>query len=429
MRLPRQFSSWLFWLTCFIPCLVPLRTLAQTTAPEVAAPSAATTAAPAAGSASPQAAPLPKEWSDAIGSLAKKIKAALGDSRALTLEFQNISSLSDTDAAAIESAFRTALLGERLELRAAADETAVKVRVTLSENTTDRIWVAEIEDVPAREVAMVSIAKTADRVPRSPVWISLAKTRVVSQVQPILDFRIETGTASRANPLRRLLILEPNGLIPPAIIDVQPMAPRGSRDLRGRIGAYEADGTRYFVGNIECISGSTIYCDENTSQSWPLSADPKLTAVYDPKHNYFFWGRTTNGPFGMPFYSAARFQVDQGPSLTITRPDGNAFVYGENMRELTRVSGWGDDIVSIQAECDPGPHVLVTGTGDWTKPDSLQLYEMDADHATPVGQPLQFSGPITALWPSDDGKSARVVSRDLATGEYEASIVTVVCNN
>ncbi|MGC1969313.1 MAG: hypothetical protein WA673_22825, partial [Candidatus Acidiferrales bacterium] len=59
----------------------------------------------------------------------------------------------------------------------------------------------------------------------------------------------------------------------------------------------------------------------------------------------------------------------------------------------------------------------------------IQIYEIEGQEATAVGQPHEFPGPILALWPADDGKSARVVSRNLQTGMYEASIVSVSCGN
>jgi hypothetical protein len=73
--------------------------------------------------------------------------------------------------------------------------------------------------------------------------------------------------------------------------------------------------------------------------------------------------------------------------------------------------------------------VLVTGIGDWTVRDTLRIYRVADHQAVTVGQPLEFSGPILALWPTQDDKSARVVSRNLQTGMYEASIVSVSCGN
>jgi len=205
-------------------------------------------------------------------------------------------------------------------------------------------------------------------------------------------------------------------------------SPRAARDPRGRLGATENETTRYFLGSIECLSGVTLYCDVNASQPWPLGGEWNFSAVYDSKHNYFAAGAHFQKEELPAFYSAASLPFPNGGFLILTGLDEKAHAY--SYTGVSGVySGWGDDIVPLGIGCDSQLQVLVTGTGDWTQADHLQLYEIFANRASTKGEPLNFPGPITALWPSDDGKSAHVVSRDLATGEYEASIVTVVCNN
>jgi hypothetical protein len=73
--------------------------------------------------------------------------------------------------------------------------------------------------------------------------------------------------------------------------------------------------------------------------------------------------------------------------------------------------------------------VLVTGTGDWTQRDQIQAYDLKNHQALANGPPLEFPGPVLALWPSEDGKTVRVISRNLQTGAYEASIVSVSCGD
>jgi hypothetical protein len=87
---------------------------------------------------------------------------------------------------------------------------------------------------------------------------------------------------------------------------------------------------------------------------------------------------------------------------------------------------WGDELASITG-CDDSWNVLVTGTGDWTQRDYLQDYEIADRQATMAGQLLEFSGPIVALWPADDAKSIRAVSRNSQTGMYEASLIHLYC--
>jgi len=83
----------------------------------------------------------------------------------------------------------------------------------------------------------------------------------------------------------------------------------------------------------------------------------------------------------------------------------------------------------VASACRGGWQVLASGAGDWTERDQIQLYEIRDRKAIAIGQPLELPGPTLALWPTDDGKSARVVSRNLETGLYEASIVSAHCSD
>jgi hypothetical protein len=112
----------------------------------------------------------------------------------------------------------------------------------------------------------------------------------------------------------------------------------------------------------------------------------------------------------------------------VTELDGKARLYDTSAKPSATFSRWGDDIASLVTGCDGEWQVLVTGTGDWTEPDHIQTYDIRERQAAAVGQPLEFPGPILALWPSTDMRSARVVSRNLQTGLYEASIVSVTCS-
>ena len=87
------------------------------------------------------------------------------------------------------------------------------------------------------------------------------------------------------------------------------------------------------------------------------------------------------------------------------------------------------DGVLLDDECNGGRVALATGAGDWTQPDSLQAYELRDGAMVESGDPLAFAGPVLALWPSNDLKAARVVWRNLQTGEYEASFISVTCGN
>ena len=109
--------------------------------------------------------------------------------------------------------------------------------------------------------------------------------------------------------------------------------------------------------------------------------------------------------------------------------DGQAQFFDGAAEPASSFDGWGSDIVSIESGCGSAWQVLVTGAGDWTRKDQIQLYEIRDRKAIAIGQPMELPGPTLALWPEGDGKSARVISRNLETGMYEASIVSVACGN
>jgi hypothetical protein len=70
--------------------------------------------------------------------------------------------------------------------------------------------------------------------------------------------------------------------------------------------------------------------------------------------------------------------------------------------------------------------VLATRPGDSAEPDAIQSYAISGGAAMPVTAPVLFPGPVTALWPSGAG-AALAVARDLASGEYVAYVVSILC--
>ena len=63
-----------------------------------------------------------------------------------------------------------------------------------------------------------------------------------------------------------------------------------------------------------------------------------------------------------------------------------------------------ESYAAFASNCSGSPLMLSTGPGDWTVPDFIQAYE-DKNQREPIAQPIQFPGPILALWPSEDGKT------------------------
>jgi hypothetical protein len=115
-----------------------------------------------------------------------------------------------------------------------------------------------------------------------------------------------------------------------------------------------------------------------------------------------------------------------GPLQVVTGPDGAQLREG---REISaHFPSWGSDIASLSDDCPGLSPILVTGTGDDTATDTIQIYQLADRQAVAAGQPISFPGPVRALWEASDVKSARVVSQNLQTGMYEASSISITCN-
>ena len=70
--------------------------------------------------------------------------------------------------------------------------------------------------------------------------------------------------------------------------------------------------------------------------------------------------------------------------------------------------------------------MLATRAGEVSEPDAIQSWAVEDRAATPVTAPILFPGPVTALWNSSPD-SALAVVHNLASGRYEAYLVTLTC--
>jgi hypothetical protein len=291
---------------------------------------------------------------------------------------RNISSLNAEDVGSLRRTLVENLTGLGLTLtqRMPAD---AQLQVTLSESAEDYVWVTEIRRGGAREVVMVSAAREIVKNPSSAGHsVTLQRKSIWEQAGKILDFGLVSDAVAAGSSI--LVILEPDKLSfyeyrtgkwqltrAVAIARARPV----QRDVSGRI---DMPAGKAELPEAECLGNfqhaETVTCSSaETTQDTALIAKPIVMQ-----------GRTV------------------------------------------------DSYVALSPACGIGPLTLVTGPGDWTEADFIQASGLK-NQADTVSEKIQFPGPILALWGSEDGKSARVVSRNLQTGAYEASIVAVSCGD
>src|SRR2546430_16572752 len=86
---------------------------------------------------------------------------------------------------------------------------------------------------------------------------------------------------------------------------------------------------------------------------------------------------------------------------------GNGLFTGTDGRNRDRMgeivagaSAWGSDIAGVQSPCGSTPMFLASKSDDALEQDQIQVYEIGKGQATPVSEPMEVPGPVTAPWPS-----------------------------
>lgn len=401
------------------------------------------------------------EWNVPEQSLAQKILAVTGPGAA-ALTMENRSSLTQRDRGIIQNGIHDEL--EKLGLRFVnADQAAASVKVTLSENASQYVWVAEIRQGADGSVVMVAMprmpgsAAAGDAAP-----LSLRKIPLWLADDPILDVAVLEESA--APTYIAVLTAEKVALYRLQVGKWQeeqtfalPRHLPQPRDLRGRL-VPAADHLLdvYLPGKVCRITAPTAITCRESDDPWPLIAGglgasamqsrpnvpaqsatfangngmvAPLRAFFAPNRNFFTGVLTPSlGKFSTvpKFYSAAALPRDKYTLWLFATTDGQVHMIDGISDQTARLS-WGSDVASVKTSCGAGWQVLATSPAEQTG-DSIRAYEFPDRDPVAVSAPVDFAGPVTALWTETRGDTTVVVVRDLGTGSYEAFRLAVACN-
>jgi hypothetical protein len=380
---------------------------------------------------------LAQDWA-AVGEqqLAAKILATTS-ARAMNVEVSNRSSLRAPSADDV----RRGLLAQLAALGARfvnAEQAAVSVRVSLSEDLQNYVWVAEVRE-GANEAAVVMIS-----VPR-PVMTAaepeasamvLHKNTLWSQPERILDIAVTEG-----NPAH-MIVLDGNGVMLYRLQDGRWQMEQSlpithshpwPRDLRGRLVSRKDHWFDVYLPGVFCQStaGSPLAmtCSDNDNP-WPLGTDQiGINAPYIASRNFF--GGALSPPLGKravvpPFYSAAGIPRDKNTLWLFAMVDGQVHLLDGSTDQVIAASGWGSDIATVRSACGSGWQILATGKGESTR-DSLRAFELPGREPVGMSAPLDINGRITSLWTEWGGSGVVAVARNNDAGGYEAFRLTVTC--
>ena len=382
---------------------------------------------------------MPEEWTIRVGTLAGQIAEAARPSKAIALEVQNISSLPAADVEMIRQAFQKQLANRGIRIAA----TGVDVKVTLSENIERFLWIAEIRRKGEATVFIANLeGKASANVAVVRQSVVLQRELVWQQAEPMMDFLVSDVSADGRPQMfvleakRILSYRKENGEWKPSETFAIPVPDHRPRDIRGQIDA-AAHLFTFRLSDAQCSGGATVSfelkCEKGATAAWPLVAggqDRGFMAIVEGR-NYFGGDLDVYGYAEVeapPFYSVAVMKQLKGADWILAEVDGKSRRYNDAKKAAEVYSGWGDEVVSVASGCGTDWQILASGTGDWTGPDRLRSYNVEKETVVADSEPLEFSGPILTLWPSLDARTARVVSKNLQTGMYEASILTAGCS-
>lgn len=364
--------------------------------------------------------------------LAHGVAAALGREPAV-FSFRNLSSLPLVRTGEVRAALENELRARGVRMEESA---ATEIRTTLSENLRYWLLIAEVWRGESRTVLMSHWPRTPASAP--PPALEIERRLVLEQDEPILDFALSDDAAGE----QRLFVLEPERVVVYRRAGAEweqraefPVAHAAARDLRGRLAVQTHRFQAYLPGvacrgvmdppALECSTGDAL---------WPMVSGASLAghAPFRAGRNAFEGPLITAG--GMKatlpaFFSLALAGTAAEPLWVVSAVDGRTLAFDAGfVPAASPVTGWGSEIAGLEARCNGGRQVLATRPGDAHEPDAVQAWELGPAGAVPASAPLEFPGPVTALWPSGAASAAAVV-RDPATGRYAAYHLAIRCGS
>ena len=316
------------------------------------------------------------------------------------------------------------------------EQAQATIEVTLSRDALGGLWVARIERKGAEDVVMERVAKRPGAGTSRTSPLTLQRRFLWSQGgdETLLDAALVD--AEKADSA--LLVLSSNAL---SLYKLRnggweleqrenfPRLKQWPQDARGRVMARRDHGFEVHLPGMHCSGtaerGWKMECHES-DDPWPLGGvNDGLRGSFGVRNS--FTGAPADGSAKgrtvPPFFSAAA--VEDGAWVAAGIDGRTRIITQENISPLEGAQDWGSEIAGIRTGC--GSFVLAARNGDFTQSDAVRAYAVSANAAAPVSPPIEFNGPILEMWTTADGSSVTVISRNLNSGDYEATLLTLAC--
>ncbi|MGD0799889.1 MAG: hypothetical protein ABR906_01090, partial [Terracidiphilus sp.] len=334
-------------------------------------------------------------WDDPANALAAQIAELLGPGQA-RLTIHNLSTISNDDIPTIRR-----LLEQDLKTHgvlASGVESANAIRLTLSENQRERLWVAEIVEGNETRVAMVRVGLGTARQTHDGGGLTLRKQSVLLSGKAVLA-TVETANALVAVAPEEIVIYThtADGWREQKRVGIGQKRPL-ARDPRAVIlPSPGGDGFEASVASMSCsgayqpaqpVEEWSVRCHES-DDPWPIvqsdATKNSLKAFYNSARNYFT-GVISPG-LGVdlpPFYSAVLLpRPSDGAALLVGGIDGKVqLVENDALKPVSGARDWGSDFAALHTGCGTGTQIIASGSGEAVS-DSLRAYELPTLEAVP----------------------------------------------
>jgi len=398
------------------------------------------------------------DWSTAEQQLARKVVAVTGPG-AVAVAIENRSSLGRRDSEIVQNGLRSAL--EQVGLRIVkAEQAAATITISLSDNPTSYVWVAEIHQGTAEAgVVMVSVPRTGhSTVAHDSMPTVLRKTLLWTQDDPVLDLAVleDNGAPVQIAVLNAenvaLYRMQGGKWQQEQVLEIAHARP-WPRDLRGMVIPAKDHLMDVYLPGVICRTAAgtlvTLSCHD-TDDPWPMtsalnaytpvfpsgglanrsSAATPPTAAFFASSRNFFTGVLTPavGKFSTvpKFYSAAFLPRDKYTLWLFAATDGRVHMI-DGMSDQSSKFDWGSDITTVKTACGAGWQVLAATSGVQAQ-DSVRAYEFPDRDPVAVSAAVDLPGAISALWTEARGDTAIAIVRERETGSYEAFRLDLACS-
>lgn len=355
--------------------------------------------------------------------LARKVWSSI-HATTVTCDFRNLSTLRRAEFANLSAAFQEEL--QRRGVKILPADAAVNLVVSVTQDPAEYIGVVQIQRKESTETVMETIGPVDGPAAPEPAFsLALHREFLFSQEIPILDVVLgKDGKHADVLGVHEVSAYELQG--DRWELTVSNRLPRHrapKRSDRGFLGIGIDSVSAVFpeeICNVSNLPGSKGWeCQKNSSAFSVRGVSPEAVAG----KNLGTW------------ISAAQIVTEGKTKIIVTSEDGLARMYEEATEPVAVFPNWGSEIASVYSGCGSGWQLLVTGKGDWTKPDEIQAIDIQERRAQPVSDPMEFPGPIVALQtPRESGApsatahgQAVAVDRNLQTGLYEAYLLSIAC--